>query len=90
MSAERFVALLRAVNVADHGMVAMAALAISARRSALPKPRRCGRAGISTRSYPDGIGRSRLAIARIERRPVTRGTGRNRNTVQKLAAVTET
>jgi uncharacterized protein (DUF1697 family) len=37
--------------------------------------------------YSDGIGRSRLTIAVIERRLGTRGTGRNWNTVLKLAAL---
>lgn len=37
--------------------------------------------------YPDGIGRSKLTIAVIESRLGTRGTGRNWNTVQKLAAM---
>jgi uncharacterized protein (DUF1697 family) len=35
--------------------------------------------------YPDGIGRSTLAIQVIERRLGTRGTARNWNTVAKLA-----
>jgi uncharacterized protein (DUF1697 family) len=37
--------------------------------------------------YPDGIGRSRLTIALIEKKLGTRGTGRNWNTVLKLGAV---
>ncbi len=37
--------------------------------------------------YPDGIGRSRLTTALIERTLGTRGTGRNWNTVVKLAAL---
>ena len=37
--------------------------------------------------YPDGIGRSRLTHALIERKLGTRGTGRNWNTVLKLAAL---
>jgi|SRR5580658_3951220 uncharacterized protein (DUF1697 family) len=37
--------------------------------------------------YPDGIGRSRLTSALIERKLGTRGTGRNWNTVLKLAAL---
>jgi uncharacterized protein (DUF1697 family) len=37
--------------------------------------------------YPDGIGRSKLTMAVIESRLGTRGTGRNWNTVQKLAAL---
>jgi uncharacterized protein (DUF1697 family) len=35
--------------------------------------------------YPDGIGRSRLTMAVVERKLGTRGTGRNWNTVLKLA-----
>jgi len=35
--------------------------------------------------YPEGIGRSRLSAALLERRLGTRGTGRNWNTVLKLA-----
>jgi uncharacterized protein (DUF1697 family) len=37
--------------------------------------------------YPDGIGRSRLTNAVIEKRLGTRSTGRNWNTVLKLAAL---
>ena len=37
--------------------------------------------------YPDGIGRSRLTSALIERKLGTRATGRNWNTVLKLGAV---
>jgi len=37
--------------------------------------------------YPDGIGRSRLTNALIEKKLRTRGTGRNWNTVLKLKAV---
>jgi uncharacterized protein (DUF1697 family) len=37
--------------------------------------------------YPDGIGRSRLTIAFIEKKLGTRGTGRNWNTVVKLGAL---
>jgi uncharacterized protein (DUF1697 family) len=37
--------------------------------------------------YPDGIGRSRLTGALIERKLATRGTGRNWNTVLKLGAL---
>ena len=36
--------------------------------------------------YPDGIGRSKLTIGIIEKTLGTRGTGRNWNTVLKLAA----
>jgi uncharacterized protein (DUF1697 family) len=37
--------------------------------------------------YPDGIGRSRLTTALIEKHLGTRGTGRNWNTILKLAAM---
>jgi uncharacterized protein (DUF1697 family) len=36
--------------------------------------------------YPDGIGRSKLTMLLIEKKLGTRGTGRNWNTVLKLAA----
>ena len=36
--------------------------------------------------YPDGIGRSKLTTSLIEKRTGTRGTGRNWNTLVKLAA----
>lgn len=39
-------------------------------------------------TYPDGIGRSKLTIAVIEKNLGTRGTGRNWNTVLKLATLT--
>ncbi len=39
--------------------------------------------------YPNGIGRSRLTNALIERKLGTRGTGRNWNTVLKLRALAE-
>jgi uncharacterized protein (DUF1697 family) len=39
--------------------------------------------------YPDGIGRSKLTIALIERMLGTRGTARNWNTVVKLGALAE-
>lgn len=39
--------------------------------------------------YPDGVGRSKLTSALIEKRLGTRGTGRNWNTVLKLAALAE-
>ena len=38
-------------------------------------------------AYPDGIGRSRLTTASIERTLGTRGTARNWNTVVKLAVM---
>ena len=37
--------------------------------------------------YPDGIGRSRLTSALIEKKLTTRGTGRNWNTVVKIGAL---
>jgi uncharacterized protein (DUF1697 family) len=37
--------------------------------------------------YPDGIGRSRLSNAPIEKKLGTRGTGRNWNTILKLASL---
>ena len=36
--------------------------------------------------YPDGIGRSKLTTSLIEKKVATRGTGRNWNTLVKLAA----
>jgi uncharacterized protein (DUF1697 family) len=45
-----------------------------------------GRHGYVT--YPDGFGRSRLTLPVIESRLNTKGTGRNWNTVMKLAAIT--
>ncbi|HEV8579867.1 MAG TPA: DUF1697 domain-containing protein [Thermoanaerobaculia bacterium] len=39
--------------------------------------------------YPDGIGRSKLTNALIEKKLGTRGTGRNWNTVLKLAGLAE-
>jgi len=44
-----------------------------------------GRQGYAV--YPDGIGRSKLTMALIEKHLGTRGTGRNWNTVLKLAAL---
>jgi uncharacterized protein (DUF1697 family) len=50
-----------------------------------------GRERVATRGrqayivYPDGIGRSRVTISLIERKLATRGTGRNWNTVLKIA-----
>lgn len=39
--------------------------------------------------YPDGIGRSKLGVTMIEKHLGSRGTGRNWNTVLKLAAMVE-
>jgi uncharacterized protein (DUF1697 family) len=41
-------------------------------------------------TYPDGIGRSKITLPRIEAAIGTRGTGRNWNTVHKLAALART
>lgn len=38
--------------------------------------------------YPEGMGRSRLTMAVMERKLATKGTARNWNTVRKLAAMT--
>ncbi|MGH6977413.1 MAG: DUF1697 domain-containing protein [Stellaceae bacterium] len=40
--------------------------------------------------YPDGIGRSKLTIALIEKKLNMRGTGRNWNTMRKLLEMAET
>jgi uncharacterized protein (DUF1697 family) len=37
--------------------------------------------------YPDGIGRSKLTVQLVEKKLGARGTGRNWNTVEKLAAM---
>jgi uncharacterized protein (DUF1697 family) len=64
------------------------AAAVRALRAAIP-----GRERVEVRGqeaylvYPDGVGRSRLTIALIERKLGTRGTGRNWNTVLKLHAL---
>jgi uncharacterized protein (DUF1697 family) len=39
--------------------------------------------------YPDGVGRSKLDFARIERALGLRATGRNWNTVRRLATLAE-
>lgn len=39
--------------------------------------------------YPDGVGQSRLTTALLEKKLRTRGTGRNWNTVLKLAAAAQ-
>jgi uncharacterized protein (DUF1697 family) len=39
--------------------------------------------------YPDGMGRSKLTSALIDRKLATRGTARNWNTVRKLGALAE-
>jgi uncharacterized protein (DUF1697 family) len=63
------------------------AAAVTALRAAIAGPemvRGHGREAYIT--YPDGIGRSRLTAAVIEKALGTRGTGRNWNTVRKLEA----
>ena len=40
--------------------------------------------------YPDGVGTSKLTIALLERKLGTAGTGRNWNTVLKLAELVGT
>jgi uncharacterized protein (DUF1697 family) len=40
-------------------------------------------------TYPAGIGRSKLTVALIEQKLGVRGTGRNWNTVLKLAALVQ-
>ncbi len=39
--------------------------------------------------YPDGVGRSKLTMALIEKKLGTRGTARNWNTVLKLATAAQ-
>ena len=66
------------------------ATSVSALRAAVPGPeviRASGRHLYIV--YPDGMGRSRLTGAVIERTLGTRGTARNWNTVLKLAALVE-
>lgn len=65
---------------------APAAGGLPALRAAINGPERVeivGRAAYLV--YPDGIGRSKLTLAVIERRLGVRGTGRNWNTALKLA-----
>jgi uncharacterized protein (DUF1697 family) len=67
---------------------APAAAAIEALQAAVPGReviRADGRHAYVT--YPDGMGRSRLTTNLIESKLGTRGTGRNWNTVLKLAAL---
>jgi len=64
----------------------IAAKAVDALQEASKGPEIIRRAGRELYIvYPDGIGRSRLTGALIERKLGTRGTGRNWNTVCKLA-----
>jgi uncharacterized protein (DUF1697 family) len=67
----------------DRAAVAALQKAIAGREQVRAK----GREAFIT--YPDGQGRSKLTIARIERHLGTRGTARNWNTVLKLAAAAD-
>ena len=70
---------------------APAAAAVAALQAAIPGPEVVhadGRHAYVT--YPDGMGRSRLSGTLIEAKLGTRGTGRNWNTVLKLAALVST
>jgi len=61
---------------------------VAALRAAITGPEIVRTAGMHAYIvYPNGIGRSRLTHALIERTLGTRGTGRNWNTVLKLAAL---
>jgi uncharacterized protein (DUF1697 family) len=65
-----------------------AAEAIVALRAAITGPERVALNGAELYAYyPEGVGRSKLTTALIERRLGVRGTGRNWNTVTKLAAM---
>jgi uncharacterized protein (DUF1697 family) len=85
------VALLRGINVGGRNKVAMAApkaTDVEALQAAVQGPeivRSHGRQLYLV--YPEGIGRSKLTNTLIERKLGTRGTGRNWNTVLKLAAL---
>jgi uncharacterized protein (DUF1697 family) len=62
--------------------------AIDALRAAIAGPERVALTGRALYAYyPDGVGRSKLTNAVIERRLGVRGTARNWNTVLKLAAM---
>jgi len=64
--------------------------AVAALEEAIPGRERVGVEGRTAYLvYPDGVGRSRLTTALIERKLGVRGTGRNWNTVLKLAALLE-
>jgi uncharacterized protein (DUF1697 family) len=61
---------------------------IEALRAAIAGPERVALNGAELYAYyPDGVGNSKLTSAVIERRLGVRGTGRNWNTVGKLAAM---
>ncbi len=62
--------------------------AVKALQAAITGPERVGAEGKQAYIvYPDGIGRSRLTNAFIEKKLGSRGTGRNWNTVLKLGAL---
>lgn len=61
---------------------------VDALRSTITGPERIEAIGKTLfATYPDGIGRSKLTMPLIEKKLGTRGTGRNWNTVLKLAAL---
>lgn len=70
---------------------APAPAAVQALQAAIKGPERVKASGPQAYFvYPDGMGRSRLSPALIEKHLGTRGTARNWNTVMKLAALTKT
>jgi uncharacterized protein (DUF1697 family) len=70
---------------------AIAAAKVAALRAAITGPERVEAAGRQTYIvYPAGIGRSKLTTSRIEGTLGSRGTGRNWNTVLKLADLART
>ena len=69
--------------------VAPAAGAVQALQAVLPGPERIMGEGRNLYAvYPEGVGRSKLTTALIERKLGTKVTGRNWNTALKLAAAT--
>ena len=61
---------------------------VQALQAAIQGPERVGAVGKHLYAvYPAGIGRSKLTLPLIEKKLGTRGTGRNWNTVLKLAAL---
>jgi uncharacterized protein (DUF1697 family) len=67
---------------------APSAAAVKALQAAIRGPERVAAGGRQLYAvYPAGIGRSKLTVSLIENKLGTRGTGRNWNTVQKLAAL---
>ena len=86
------IGLFRAVNLAGHNRIGMADLRALLTVAALQQAI-VGREVVQAGGhhayvvYPDGIGRSRLTSALIEKALGTRTTGRNWNTVLKLDAL---